>query len=575
MTENWLESKSVRESDDLSFGKGRGGDDFNVRYRAISDLHASSLAARISKARHRALSAPRRGVFSEPGFGGNPTGPKKDPDATLVAPKKGLVLRLATGSPFVRTKRKLRQIHAAMQNKQRTMSPELTNSVQSAASWVENPEWLWLLRFFGLMVLVIVVILGLMAVPLGDPYSGLNNNLVFVVYYTFYVTGIGTTCNVVYAFEVLQCPLPFWKVASSGILAGCVATAMQFLFGLFNTFPLPYFPVVGGCFAVPTALFSALAMQPKSVFKDPIIKKRLSWVLLMMLVNVGSGFLYALYVALFSSVPGSYQVIVAPLLPFCKVCVKYLCGYFARKVENPDFRHGTALFPDLCATCVSSIIFINVNSIDSFLVLLTIDTAINLKHCLVILSEVTKSEREKHERIVRTLCASPGGTADVAIAFRDLKATTLNPHIVEICGDFFFSEVTESLVPLVNGMAAWIAYYLPVCNRRWFTYMWQNTEEEFTQGMRYILLDCFVQLLLFFLLARYVYFKTKVPVMHVGLALANRHKLLFTWLICGLVSFYVLIFMDHSGVDTTLRFAWLKPGFNSSRIVRHMMPCEL
>jgi len=296
-------------------------------------------------------------------------------------------------------------------------------------------------------------------------------------------------------------------------------------------------------------------------------------VFLMITMNVGSAFCWAFYVALFANATGNWQTAVAPLLAVGKMIVKYLAAAISKRLDHPDFAAGTALYPDICGTCVSAIIMVNVNAIQTFLLLLAIDTAINLKHCLTILSEVSKSQKEKHQRIVRHLCVTRRDPQACAAALQELKSNTLTPHLVELCGELFFTEVCESLVPLAMGMSAWVVYYLPNCNRQWITYMWQNSESDFNNGMCYVLLDCSIQLILFFSLTRYMWFKVQVPISHVGKVFMDQHKLVYTICLLGIGSFFFLIFIDHAGVDTSLRFAWLKHDYNASSVVRLMKPC--
>jgi len=256
-----------------------------------------------------------------------------------------------------------------------------------------------------------------------------------------------------------------------------------------------------------------------------------------------------------------------------KYIVKNLTAAIARRLDNPDFAHGTALYTDLAGTCVSTIIFVNVNQIQTFLLLLTIDTGINLKHCLRILQVVSKNQREKHQRIVRSLCVSRRDAQACAAALQELKNEPLTPHLVELCGELYFAELTESVVPLIMGFSAWIVYNYPNCNRRWITYMWQNTESDFNNGMSYVLLDCAVQLLLLFTLLWYMQFKVNIPIAHVGSAIMNKDKYLFVWTMLGVCVFFFLIFIDHAGVDTAFQFDWLRPGFNASAIIRLNRPC--
>jgi len=306
---------------------------------------------------------------------------------------------------------------------------------------------------------------------------------------------------------------------------------------------------------------------------DPVMRRKIPWVLLMINLNVGSSFLYAFYVALFAYTTGYWQTAVCPLLAIVKMSVKQLSAAIVRHMDNPDFRHGTAMFTDIAGVCVSTIVFVNVTAIQTFLLLVAVDMMINLNLCLGILDQITHSQKIKHQRIVRTLCVSRRDPQACAAALKELKEETLSPDLVELCGDLFFTKITKAVVPVIMGISAWIVYYLPNCNRRWITYMWQNTESDFNTGMSYVVLDCTIQLMLFFSLTRYMKFKVGVPISHVGLVILGRHKLLFTTMMLGIGSFFFLIFIQHSGVDTTLRFDWLRPGYNASSIVRLMRPC--
>jgi len=344
--------------------------------------------------------------------------------------------------------------------------------------------------------------------------------------------------------------------------------------GAFGIFPTPYFPLIAGTVATSVAISVSLTFQPKEVLKDPDNRKKVPWLFLYMNLIVGSCTLYTFYVALFAGVDGLWQTVVAAMLTIVKFAIKYATRAVSRRLDNPDFIHGTALYTDIAGTCVSSIIFINVNAFETFLVLLAIDTAINLKHCLQIIHAVTESRKEQQQRILRRVRVCRGDARTCAVALVEMKEGTLSPQLVELCGALFFGEVTESIVPLIMGCSSWVLYNLPNCNRNWITYMWQNSEADFNQGMRYVLLDCSVQLVLLFTLLRYIQFKFGVPIAHVGVSIMNKDKVIFLLVMIACGSFYFMVFTDHAGVDTSFQFAWLQPNYNTTKLVRYDRPCS-
>lgn len=469
----------------------------------------------------------------------------------------------------------LRQLRSLKQlDNKRVMSYALVNFVQSEESIRGNSIAIWAARMLAVLLMAVAVILIMLLPKYNDPAKGAYENLTFALFVCPYVTFFACISLTSHILTVLKLDTPIWKCAICALCSAFTIGASAMILAQFDIFPVPYWPVTAGCVAVAVCLIVAIAFQPKGTLTDPVMRKKLRWALVVIMFNAGGSFLYAFYVALFSFAQGNWQTVVAPLLAVMKVGVKHSNAAISRRLENPDFKHGTALFPDICGTCVSAIIFVNVNSLQTFLLLLTIDTAINLKHCLGILAEITQSQKLKHQRIVRGLCVSRRDAQACSSAIKELQSVTLTPELVELCGDLFFGEITESLVPVIMGMSAWIAYYLPNCNRQWITFMWQNTETDFVNGMSYVALDCSIQLALFFFLTRYMRFKTGVDINHVGLAIMSRHKLLFTLMTFGITSFFFLLFVDHAGVDTSLRFKWLREGYNASAIVRLTRPCD-
>jgi len=365
-----------------------------------------------------------------------------------------------------------------------------------------------------------------------------------------------------------------WKVIVAAFVAAIFIGGCSPSFNaVFHVFPIPYFPISSGALAVAVSASVTIALQSKSVLKDPVMRRRFKWALLLAILNIGSGFLYAFYVGLFVYAQGLLQSLVAPILRVVKIGVKAMAMFLAHKVDNPDFMHGSALFTDVAGTCITAIVFININSVESFLVLLAVDTGTRLQRSLEIIAQASLIERQKNERIIRGLCTRRD-VASCKAATVQLDELTMSPHLVRLCGELFFTQLTEFVVPAIMGLCSLVVYYLPSCNRLWVRYMYQNTEEQFLTGMGYLLLDCATQLLLFFASSWYLKFKAGVPITHLGFAIMNQEKLCYTLVVVGLVLFFFLLFVDHAGVDPTFKFAWLHPGYKGDSVVRLCPPCD-
>ena len=90
-----------------------------------------------------------------------------------------------------------------------------------------------------------------------------------------------------------------------------------------------------------------------------------------------------------------------------------------------------------------------------------------------------------------------------------------------------------------------------------------KTEDQFLQGMLYVLLDAAIQIATLAALVVYVKRVVEVDTMHVGYFVLRRHASFYWWIHPCACFTFILAFTRHNGCDTAFDFAWLEPGFAS------------
>ena len=124
--------------------------------------------------------------------------------------------------------------------------------------------------------------------------------------------------------------------------------------------------------------------------------------------------------------------------------------------------------------------------------------------------------------------------------------------------NLFFSELVEFLQPLIMGGASLAIFYHPLNdNCRFLTFMNDIPDEEFVSGMKYVLLDASIQLVMSLVLITFLRRKLRIDVFRVGAYTLKRTPLCFWYTSLAGCIFFLSIYLQHLGSDDTFKFPWL------------------
>ena len=84
-----------------------------------------------------------------------------------------------------------------------------------------------------------------------------------------------------------------------------------------------------------------------------------------------------------------------------------------------------------------------------------------------------------------------------------------------------------------------------------------KTEAEFLQGMLYVLGDAATELVTLGVILAFLRWVVEVDAARVGLFLLQRHLWCYFTITVTACVFFLAVFLQHGGADTSFQFAWL------------------
>ena len=134
----------------------------------------------------------------------------------------------------------------------------------------------------------------------------------------------------------------------------------------------------------------------------------------------------------------------------------------------------------------------------------------------------------------------------------------MDPQVAYICGNLFFAELVEAVQPMVMAGTCLAIYYSPFTdNCRFFTFMNSISEEAFLLGMKFVLIEAVIQLIVSIFLFLFLIKQLKVDVFRVGAHILNKNLFHF-WCMSFFCCLYFLAgFLPHLGSDSKFEFEWL------------------
>ncbi len=144
------------------------------------------------------------------------------------------------------------------------------------------------------------------------------------------------------------------------------------------------------------------------------------------------------------------------------------------------------------------------------------------------------------------------------VAFSAGHRRLLNPQVLHTCANLFMSELIEIVVPAVVGICSVIIWYQPSGIRQYVSYLQAIDEKTFLTGLKYISIECAVQLVSAFLTLEGLRRMTDVNCFTVGVFLVRKHLTYYILVVPTAVIFFLTCFVEHWGNDATLKFEWLR-----------------
>jgi hypothetical protein len=334
--------------------------------------------------------------------------------------------------------------------------------------------------------------------------------------------------------------------------------------------------------------------------------------------------LFVFYIAALKYTSGYDQTAVSFSFAILKFVVARISRLLIEKIDNPQFIQGACIFTFICSNVLSGILFIHVDLVVTFVILVTVDLLMNVYHMLTILLEVTRRQRTLLERQAQTLevksrgtmrsmvvvdaatcvcdChsrrgegrrATEGGgearkgdeggemtaharrqTVQVSIDGETFSTDGFTFLAAEYTGTLFLGELAEIICPLGMTLGSLCVYYLPNCYRSHVRYMNDVTEDAFLLGMTYALLDVFIQALTLGVVVIFLDRAFGISVLSVGFSILDRHKYTYAMLCIGLTGFFYSVYAEQSGVDSSFQFKWFEQNGESAwQLQRFHKPC--
>jgi len=101
-------------------------------------------------------------------------------------------------------------------------------------------------------------------------------------------------------------------------------------------------------------------------------------------------------------------------------------------------------------------------------------------------------------------------------------------------------------------------YYAPSDVGKYMLYMMDSSQDKFLQGMAYVLADAAIEVVLTVVLFKFVRRSTNIDIVKVGMYLLDKDALYYASITLTAVLYYLSVFLQHNGVDSTFEFAWLR-----------------
>jgi len=430
----------------------------------------------------------------------------------------------------------------------------------------------------------IVVVAGMtLGPPQQSPWAGdaLGANLAFSVW-LLPLGGFTVLSGVtVYCVTLINVSLGWRRmVAATAAGSGVLTVGNAILGGGFGVFPVPVLHMSLGVPACAVLLSTLWAGYPAALREDAAFRRTALCALACNAIAIASAMGLVVFNAFFQQARGQgiTQSLLALGLPVYRLLLKILVKRVTRAGGNPDFMHGSAFAIELEVSMLCAVIFTNIDSWLTFILLVGMDLVVNLGYVVMITLTVIHEQqatmrklRQTNARLRSRLLSGGGGATGIEDEGEDKDedpgsgalTITRNPKVAYLCANLYFAEFTECVGPCIMGIVSLIIYNLPNDNSRFISFMDPRlkTREEFLHGMVFVLLDATIEALTFSGLVAYMRRVVKIDPLPVGWFIVQRHSMFYFVVHLTFCGFFIFMFLRHTGCDPGLRFAWLEEGF--------------
>jgi len=374
----------------------------------------------------------------------------------------------------------------------------------------------------------------------------------------------------VFVANVAGAPLPWYSHIFSALAGTITFVAIMLISGYyFDVFPFPFATVTLAATGL-TSFFTVFFFQyPKALRESSEFRKSMLIACAVCLLDVGAACFLSIFSSYFAGATAEVQVVLAFVVPFIKFFLKYLVKRLISR-SNPDFAHGAAFITDCFSGSISTILFTSIKNPVAFICMILIDVAENfffvMKMVVLTLHGVDYGVRVSFDILQEQNSAGnvflsshhEAVLASLTEVLSRVDDLTVDPQVAYICGNLFFSELVESIQPMIMASSCLAIYYSPIANNcRFFTFMNGISEQAFLMGMIFVLIEATIQFLLSFFLLLFLRIQLSVDVFRVGGHILNKNRFHFWYMSCFSCVFFLSSFLQLLGNDSTFKFAWL------------------